>query len=542
MKNVLTGFLTSQDHFGIAPNYMIKGKRKFHTLICQIISLLMNLGCIAMFITLTIELIKRNNPTVNNVTLQLDKGPNATLNSKDLIIAIGILDSSYQVFNDPTVFTFEANYEVTTIYNDEFNNRVTPLHQINCTEINGKAYKENGFENIFISNDLANYHCFNGTDIDDEIVLGGNFGSEFYGMISAYIKKCENGTGIECKSPEEIDKALKGCWFEVFFLDHYIDIYNYTNPIQTYANSFYVYIDPSISKSLWTNFNKLQVETDNGILFDSNKHEYAFKYEKINNDIKLDISNSIIEFGLIMSMSEDIFYRSYIKIQGICANIGGILNGMNIVGLLVLSFFETKLYEIHLINDLFSFHNGSTNFMSINTIKQKNFDEPPLSRPSSTQKRIFGGTFNRSKTKMVFNLSIWEYICYKGNFHNKKTGSIRSETASIVNSLNRILEFSQNVLIQNELNLLRAKIMEGDPNNIGHKEINLHHMDKFKWIIGSRSKQQQPSKKMNYNEDSQNALSSKTPVSRASRDFIYEKKVNVIKFTHNDREISHENV
>ena len=119
MKNVLTGFLTSQDHFGIAPNYMIKGKRKFHTLICQIISLLMNLGCIAMFITLTIELIKRNNPTVNNVTLQLDKGPNATLNSKDLIIAIGILDSSYQVFNDPTVFTFEANYEVTTIYNDE---------------------------------------------------------------------------------------------------------------------------------------------------------------------------------------------------------------------------------------------------------------------------------------------------------------------------------------------------------------------------------------------------------------------------------------
>ena len=67
-------------------------------------------------------------------------------------------------------------------------------------------------------------------------------------------------------------------------------------------------------------------------------------------------------------------------------------------------------------------------------------------------------------------------------------------------------------------------------------------MDKFKWIIGSRSKQQQPSKKMNYNEDSQNALSSKIPVSRASRDFIYEKKVNVIKFTHHDGEISHENV
>ena len=47
---------------------------------------------------------------------------------------------------------------------------------------------------------------------------------------------------------------------------------------------------------------------------------------------------------------------------------------------------------------------------------------------------------------------------------------------------------------------------------------------------------------MNYIEDSENALSSKTPVSRASKDFIYDKKVNVIKFTHHDGEISHENV
>lgn len=181
--------------------------------------------------------------------------------------------------------------------------------------------------------------------------------------------------------------------------------------------------------------------------------------------------------------------------------------------------------------------------MSINTIKQKNnFKEPPpLSRPSSingSQKRISGGTLNKSKTKLDFNLSLWEYICYRGNFHNKKSGSIRSETAIIVNTLNRILEFSQNVLIQNEVNLLRSRIMEGNPNNIiGRKELNLIHMDKFKWVIGGHSKQHS-SKKINYNEDSQNALSSKnTPM---SKDFIYDNKVNVIKFTHNEREKSHE--
>ena len=523
MKSIFSGFLTAQDHFGISPNYLINGKRKFHTLICEIISLIMNCGCIAMLITLVIELASRNKPTVNNVSIQLDKGPNATLNSKNLIIAFGVLDSSYQIFNDPTVFTLEANYEVTTIYNDEFTNRVSPLKRINCTEINGKEYTEYGYENIFISNNLANYYCYNETDIDKEIVVGGNFGSEFYGVISVTIRKCSNETGIECKTDEEIDKILKGTWFEVFFLDHYIDIYNYSNPIQTYSNSYYTMIEPTVYKILTGNYNKLLVKTDNGLLFSTNKEEVTYKSEKLISDIKFDIDRIVLEYDLIISMSEDIFYRSYIKIQGICANIGGILSGMNIIGVLVLSFFESKLYEIQLINDIFEFHQQNL-FVSMNTIKQD-----PSSRPSAlsgSQKRItptqtFG---NKTKSKVNFDLSIWQFICYKGLGKKNNTHSLKSETGMIIETLNKILEFSKNVLVQNELNLLKSKKFEQENFITGlyRKDYNLYHNEKIRWVIGSKFRYQ---KKFPENcDESQKVLSSKMiPIAQLSNnDFTYE--------------------
>ena len=160
---------------------------------------------------------------MNNVSIHQPLGPNATLNTKDMIISFGILNSHYEVFNDPTVFTFNANYEVTLTVGEEFEQRVTPLDIINCTEINYKEYSKYGYGEIFTSNDLGNYYCFNRTKVDKEIVIGGNFGSEFYGLVSAYITKCENGTNpnVICKPIEEINEKMNGYWFEVFFfLDH----------------------------------------------------------------------------------------------------------------------------------------------------------------------------------------------------------------------------------------------------------------------------------------------------------------------------------
>ena len=160
----------------------------------------------------------------------------------------------------------------------------------------------------------------------------------------------------------------------------------------------------------------------------------------------------------------------------------------------------------------------------MNTIKQD-----PSSRPSAlsgSQKRItptqtFG---NKTKSKVNFDLSIWQFICYKGLGKKNNTHSLRSETGMIIETLNKILEFSKNVLVQNELNLLKSKKFEQENFITGlyRKDYNLYHNEKIRWVIGSKFRYQ---KKFPENcDESQKVLSSKMiPIAQLSNnDFTYE--------------------
>lgn len=456
MKKTLQEFLIAQDHFGITPSFMHKGRYQYHSLLCEILSLCMNLGCLAMFITLLVELTKKNKPAVNHVSLQQSKGPNGTLNSEDLIVSFGILDQNYQIFNDPTYLTFEATYEVDTIENGEFKNRKTKMNQINCTEINLNRYEKYGYQDIFLSNSLANYYCYDKTDIDDKIIIGGIFGSEFYGCIHAILKKCQNSSdsNIICKSEEEINEKINGFWFEMFFLDHFVDIYNYSSPIQTFSNSLYSLVSPEFYKSLRVYYNGITVKSDVGLLLDKIKEEDSFKYEKMTFDlIGNNHNDNLVEFILISSFTEEVYNREYLKIQGVFTNVGGILNGMLIAGMIILSFFELKGYQIEIIDSLFTF----------TTKKEKNISLQGYNKNRSEKMYELNETPNKevSKKRVKFNLSLKDILCIKSNcFSNERTKIFKNDIDEIQKETNKKLEFCSAILIQNNVFQIE-KILKG---------------------------------------------------------------------------------
>ena len=191
MKVKLMEFLITQDHFGITPCFLYKGKPQFHSIFCEIFSLIMNILCVVVFFTQISELLKKTNPTVNFVSLQQSKGPNGTLNTENLMISFGILNQQFEFFSDPTYLTFEALYEYNTIENGKFSTTQTKLNQINCTEVNYQTYEEYGYGNVFLSNSLQNYYCYENSINDKKVIIGGIFGSEFYGCIHAILKKCQ---------------------------------------------------------------------------------------------------------------------------------------------------------------------------------------------------------------------------------------------------------------------------------------------------------------------------------------------------------------
>lgn len=485
MKKAFKEFLIAQDHFGITPSFMHKGRYQYHTLLCEIISLVMNLGCFAFFIALLVELFGKNKPTVNNVSLQQSKGPNGTLNSEDLIVSFGLLDQNYNFFNDPTYLTFEATYEVDTIENGEFINRKTKMNQINCTDINLQKYKKYGYAEAFYSNSLDNYYCYDKTDIDEKIIIGGIFGSEFYGCIHAILKKCQNSSdsNIICKSEEEINEKINGFWFEMFFLDHFVDIYNYSSPIQTFSNSLYSMVTPDFYKSLNVYYNGITVNTDRGVLFDRFKEETSFKYEKMNFDIIGNKDNGdLIEFILISSFTEEIYNRSYIKIQDLFSNVGGILSGMSVAGMLILSFFEQKGYEIELIKSLFHFTTVKERLVSFQEYSSGNANNKMYNIKEATPEK------EHHKKKIKFNLTLMDMLCIKNKrYSNERTKMFAKDIEIISKEVNKKIEFCSNILIQNNVYNLEKVIMNKN---------NSEKTKKFLWILNiEQRKEKKISKK-----------------------------------------------
>ena len=515
MKKRFQELLIAQDHFGITPSFIHKGRYQYHTLLCEVISLVMNLGCFAFFITLLVELVRKNKPTVNHVSLQQSKGPNGTLNSEDLIVSFGLLDQNYRFFNDPTYLTFEATYEVDTIENGEFVYRNTKMNQINCTEINLNRYEKYGYQDIFLSNNLNDYYCYDKTDIDDKIIIGGIFGSEFYGCIHAILKKCQNSSDsdIICKSEEEINEKINGFWFEMFFLDHFVDIYNYSSPIQTFSNSLYSMVTPDFYKSLHVYYNGVTVNTDRGVLFDRYKEETSFKYEKMNFDLIGNKDNGdLIEFILISSFTEEIYNRSYIKIQDLFSNVGGILSGMSLAGIIILSFFEQKRYEIELIKSLFHFTTVKEKLVSFQDYSSK-------SRNNAKMYNVKESTAEKEhhKKKIKFNLTLMDVLCMKNKrYSNERTKMFEQDIELIEKEVNKKIEFSSNILIQNNVYNLEKVIM--------NKICNSEKGKKFLWILNAEQRKEKKISKKEKDELKESASTLKDKNYSIQKEYVNQKR------------------
>lgn len=462
MKKALLYVFDAQDHFGVTPSYYINGRRQYHLLLSKIVSVLINTAAAILFITMLVELISKSKPTVNTVSLHSSYAPNITINTEDLVISFGILDQNYQIFNDDSIVSLKAYYELTITDGDEVINYVEPLEEVSCTIYNEKMYRKYGYEKEFFANNLDKYHCYNYTKSGVNPVLGGNFGTDYYGVISIELRKCVNDTesGKEnCKEENVIKETVKGMWFEVFFLDHFVDIYNYSNPVQTYSSSIYSFIDSELKKSFWTYFEKSDIFTDNGLIFTLQNTKSTVKFEKSSLDSSIAqgdrYNNLLLNFVLISSLKKEEIYRTYIKLQSVCANVAGIITGAHIIGQLLLSYFELSFYQNYLMTALFEFssvklpHNSFDKEIHLNNskVKLKSFEVSD----TKSFKTI------RKQKSMRFNFATYVFsgiTC----FDNPHTKYLKLECRRMLKIMREKLELTKNILIQNQIEIIKVTL------------------------------------------------------------------------------------
>ena len=345
--------LKFQDVIDTNFHYFFNKKRNQHSIVTVTLSLGINIFIAILFLLGLNDLINHNNPDVNFAKMKNGITPNMTYNTKELLFSIGIRDKNHIFINDPSIASIKAFYHI-KINHDKFISLQYEMTFFNCSNTH-YIYKNLDIENYYISNSIEQYLCFN---YSSPVIVGGRYGTTFYGNLVFYIIKCQNGTkeGIICKSNEEINEKIQDGWVQTNYISSYVDYTNYNNPIGYMINGPYAKLDVNINKLTYIYFSQIKTETNSGWIFPSKSFIYSTEVDYTESDI-----NSIKNDGIIATIyvcpSDDLKYylRKYTKIQNIAASVGGMFNGLHLIATFIIKYFCTYKYDIEFANSLFFF-------------------------------------------------------------------------------------------------------------------------------------------------------------------------------------------
>ena len=151
------------------------------------------------------------------------------------------------------------------------------------------------------------------------------------------------------QDPEVIEKKIRGSYFSMVFTEIVVDVYNYSNPVsfedRHYAMSM---LGAGSAKTNSVNIKKVEIETDYGFFFEDRETVRDVSIDYIIRDLSpsemYDDAFAIIYiFG---GGNVDRFYRSYVKLQDVMANISGFMSTVLLIfGTLSYHYSKFRMYE-----------------------------------------------------------------------------------------------------------------------------------------------------------------------------------------------------
>jgi len=250
-----------------------------------------------------------------------------------------------------------------------------------------------------------------------------NPNKKFYSLI---LIKCEQNIlnnifdkEYICKENEEIEKVVKkrmGIHFN--FIDQYVDILKYKEPIKKYINK----IENSIDKDNYSinhlNINPILITTQNGFIFNHYQNRISYYFDRNDVFIKLIKGNIHMVYYLWLKNNLNYYERTYKKIADVLSSIGGVSNAIIFIVRIINKFIN----QYTALKDIKSILNSSN--LSNNEIAKanKNFQ---IKNNSSINLRNIGftsikKTFEKVDISSRTNMEINEKNIVQDNEENKE--------------------------------------------------------------------------------------------------------------------------
>jgi len=411
------------DMFGIPPLFTIRGHQTFQTSIGSILTILCFLIMIIYVSYFFKQMIYHTNPSILS-SIYNDEIPKfINLTKKNFSFAFGLQNKEYTNYIDESVYIVKGVQ--TKVYlrkNGSSEIYQTPIKIIKCNEYNFNIIPEY-FEKLPL-NDL---YCLN----DEFYEIEGEYKREIYSYIKLNFSKCENSTenNFYCKPLEVIDEYLYGGFIGIFMIDYSLVPRDYNNPFISYGKNLYNSFSGKFFVDLFLYLKNIEIITDQGYFFTEKKKLNFAAYDYLHTNIDHRISDHFLSLTIRVSSKREIHERSYIKIQSIFSNIGGMLKILLLFGEYSIYFIKMTLYK----NYILEFFNLDESEIRLKEVREK---YSSIRKHLSTQSKINILTLSNLSNNNSFVLN-------NNNINNSKNNNNNNIHNSNIIVPNNMLNQSQ---------------------------------------------------------------------------------------------------
>jgi hypothetical protein len=497
-SNYFKLFFKHCDIVGSEINLNYKGNSSIRTAfggILSIILIIFTIFCISYF---GADLILREKP-ISRFYKEFNNESRVNLTDFPLIMTF-VSNSGNPAKNVDRYLTIEALYYVIDL-NDTTKAQVSKINYLYvepCNETHYYKYKdliEKEDSNVplkysyCINPYKVNY--LNGTiNENDNVYALNDFGNVPSNFVVTLVHSCKNSTLKQTCAPQsEIDSFIStGSFLSVFYVDNYVNLNFYDTPNVNFVNTFVQAISKGMSKANHMKVKKTSVYTDSGVILEDMNEIHFQQVESIQVDILSPSDNMLVLYFEATKMSDN-YYRKYVKLQDLIANIGGLIKFLFTVTSVILSFYTDRYKLIDISNSLFQVRricsqNDSNNIM----LKSDSKIITPLSSVIAN-KRLAQDTKPRG---YGLDAGLVDYIkahlkC-KSRYSKSHYASLRTlisnslEIREIINCILKVDKLVERVFDTDEVKLLNEKTLLLMNEETFIKDVTIFNKDRRKTV------------------------------------------------------------
>ncbi len=353
------------DMFGVPPLFTIRGHQTFQTsigAILTIICIFLMLIYISYFVN---QMITHSDPNILSTIYNEENPLPVYLSNKNFSFAFGLQNEDYTNYIDESIYNINAIQ--TKVYlknNNESEIYNKPINIIRCNEFSFHSIPE-----YFDQLPLKDLYCLNNSEYE----LEGEYKREIFSYLKLNFTKCINSTSnnFTCKSNERINEILAGGYWGIFMNDYNVVPRQYKFPYKIYGKNIYNGFSIDYFEDILFFLKTVEIITDSGYLFEDNNNLKFSVYDYFQSNIVHKHSNNFLSFTIRLSSKREVYERSYIKIQTIFSNFGGMLKIILLFGEYSIYFIRMTLYKNYIL-EFFNMDESEIRLKKVKEIILKN--------------------------------------------------------------------------------------------------------------------------------------------------------------------------